>query len=167
MLHSRTMRQKLGDVLEVLHSFTKLCDRIAAGLTVICDHEGSAWAMGQERGDQRQHQHCQFIIRLVTTVQFMAKLRHYIRRCIGVLHGDNQRCKVSVQLFSNQSWSRMLGYCQKDQGQPHYRFAKYGVSDDEAAAGIDQYQSVPRYAGLTRAQQHRIQRGFTLTVAGA
>ena len=36
----------------------------------------------------------------------------------------------------------MLGYCQKDSNESHYRFAKFGVTDQEAEQGRQDYLAV-------------------------
>ena len=41
-----------------------------------------------------------------------------------------------------QTWMAMLGYCQKDAGQAHYRYIAVGVSAAEAARARDAYTTV-------------------------
>ena len=125
-------------------------DWLCTGFSLLCDHDGSAFAISQERGDRRRLIHFQWILRLITTTAMIERLRRFIRNSINILPGSNLRCKIQVQQFNTQTWSYMLGYLQKDAGQLHYRFSKFGVTDHEAQQGKIEYDMV----GLRRATMY-------------
>ena len=110
--------------------------------TGLCDHDGSAFAIGQERGDRRRLIHFQWMLRLVTSLDKIERLRRHIRDHLNIPAGGNMKCKIQIKPFRNQSWSYMLGYCQKDSNETHYRFAKFGVTDQEAEQGRQDYLAV-------------------------
>ena len=124
------------------HAPLRWFDWLEECFTSLCDHDGSAFALGQERGDRRRLLHFQWILRIITTEANIERLRRHIRNALHIVPGANMRCKISIKLFNNQSWNYMLGYCQKDSGQAHYRFAKYGVTNQETEQGRQEYASV-------------------------
>ena len=62
---------------------------------------------------------------------------------LGNLHvGEHEVVKIGLKLFTGQTWSYMLGYCQKDRGQSHFRFWSINVSDRELEVGDRTYKRV-------------------------
>ena len=112
--------------------------------TAICNHAGSATAMSIERGDRKQLQHIQGVSRFITSEAYKDQFRAFMKRHLGILTGGNIRCKIGINYFSGQTWENMLGYVQKDEGKPHYRFWSIGVTEAERRAGVASYQLVRR-----------------------
>ena len=115
---------------------------LIACLTALCDHDGSAAAMGCERGDKRRLIHFQITLRLLMIEANKELLRRFIRAALNILPGSNIRVKIGLKLFTGQTWSYMLGYCQKDRGQSHFRFWSINVSDRELEVGDRTYKRV-------------------------
>ena len=74
--------------------------------------------------------------------KFCDKIKKQIKQVCGIAHGSGFRTLMDVKAFApGQTWPMMIGYCTKDFGQPHYRMVRKGVSDEEIAAGVAQWQS--------------------------
>ena len=98
--------------------------------------------MSIERGDRKQLQHIQGVSRFITSETHKDQFRAFMKRHLGILTGGNIRCKIGINYFSGQTWENMLGYVQKDDGKPHYRFWSIGVTENERRAGVASYQLV-------------------------
>lgn len=124
------------------HAPIRWFTNLIAAFTTICSHEGSATAMSMERGDRRKLLHIQGVSRFITSETYKEQFKNFIRRHLGILTGGNIRCKIGIRYFSGQSWEYMLGYVQKDEGQPHYRLWSTGVTPAEMRKGRDNYSLV-------------------------
>ena len=99
-----------------------------------------------ERGKKEQHLHIQGAVRMrlrgPIDKKFCDKIKKQIKQVCGIAHGSGFRTLMDVKAFApGQTWPMMIGYCTKDFGQPHYRIVRKGVSDEEIAAGVAQWQS--------------------------
>ena len=118
---------------------------LQGALEKICNHEGSAAAMGQERGDKKRLIHYQIVLRLVcqSGQSTHEKIRLFLRKHLGILPGGNVKVKIGVTQFGvNQSWLYMLGYVQKDSAQTHYKFWSMNVDPADCERGKAEYKSV-------------------------
>ena len=112
-------------------------------LSDICNHEGSAAAMGLERGTKNEHLHFQIIIRMMTVwPMYKKQLVDYLKHRLCILKGSGMRCKIEPREFKNQTWKFMIGYVQKDKGRSHYKFWSKNINADELEAGIRSYDLV-------------------------
>ena len=126
------------------HAPIRWFTNLITAFTLICNHEGSATVMSMERGDRRKLLHIQGVSRFITSETYKEQFKNFIRRHLGILTGGNIRCKIGIRYFSGQSWEYMLGYVQKDEGQPHYRLWSVGVTPAEMRKGRDNYSLVRR-----------------------
>jgi hypothetical protein len=96
------------------------------------------------RGSQAASEHIQGASRFVTSEAHKDQFRAFMKRHLGILAGGNIQCRIGINYFSGQTWENMLGYVQKDEGKPHYRFWSIGVTEAERRAGVASYQLVRR-----------------------
>ena len=116
---------------------------LISALTALCNHPGSAAAMSKERGDRRRLLHYQIVLRIITVEMHKESLRKFIKQKLNILPNGNVRCKIGLTFFKDgQTWPYMLGYVQKDEGQPHYELWTKEVTQAELSNGHQQYQLV-------------------------
>ena len=116
---------------------------LISALTALCNHRGSAAAMSKERGDRRRLLHYQIVLRIITLEMYKELLRKFIKQRLNILPNGNVRCKIGISYFKDgQTWPYMLGYVQKDQGQPHYELWTKEVTGAELINGRQQYELV-------------------------
>ena len=120
---------------------------LITALTLLCDHDGSAAAMSKERGDRRRLLHYQIVLRIITLEIHKESLRKFIKSKLNILPGGNVRCKIGITFFKDgQTWPYMLGYVQKDRGQPHYGLWTKDVTNQELIDGRQQYDLVSAFS---------------------
>lgn len=104
------------------------------------DIRGSA---SLEKGGKNNTLHIQAAceMHLPTDTDTQAKLRVALREHIPIVPGDNAKLNCKP-LADGQALLEMMGYCQKDQGLPHYAMVKWKVSDEEAEEARKVYANV-------------------------
>lgn len=99
--------------------------------------------VSMEVGGRANNRHIQgaMMLHAATDARTKAALTKMIKAFIGIRPG--MKGHVDFKPFEQgQQMDYMIGYCQKDTGQPHYQMAKFGISDDEAAAAREAYNAV-------------------------
>jgi hypothetical protein len=88
----------------------------------------------RERGLKNEHLHGQCIAKLpiATDKASIEKVKKEMKRAMGCSERDGSGCRIELkELVTGQTFVRMVGYCLKDQGQPHFVMTKKNVSDEE------------------------------------
>ena len=99
--------------------------------------------VSMEVGGRAAHRHVQgaMMLHAATDPRTKAALSKMIKEFIGIRPG--MKGHVDMKPFEQgQQMDYMVGYCQKDAGQPHYQMVKFGISDEEAAAAREAYNAV-------------------------
>jgi len=114
-----------------------------SSLNEFLDSLGMRYYIAFERGGIAENLHIQAVITLNVETEKMKELIKAIKDAIGVRHGDGQKCGVCCKpLVAGQTFERMLGYCAKDEGMPHFRSHSKDVTRQEIDRGKEEYGSM-------------------------
>ena len=111
------------------HMKTFLNERCEAGLFAF------------ERGGSLAHRHIQGVIRVMCTGG--KNMNTEIRKFLGwdknkPSVGASVMCKALTQTKVH-TWHGMIGYCQKDTGEEHFKEVYHNISADDMSLGAEQY----------------------------
>ncbi len=103
-------------------------------------HYGMKGVASLEKGSNRQQLHVQSIFECHSGEAEKPRLVASIKGHLN-LGGDNS--KLTVKPFEpSQRWEAMLGYVQKDWGEPHFQLRQHGVSQEELQQGRVRYREL-------------------------
>ena len=101
-----------------------------------------AGAAALERGGKNQNLHVQIMLRMHICEQDIEALKLELKSLVGWRRGDGSGTYCSAKEFgAGQSWTMMLGYLHKDQGQPHFKVEVHNVDPTDVVKGIAEWQT--------------------------
>ena len=71
------------------------------------------------------------------------RLKKEIKSLLNITHGSGTRVHICIKPYvAGQTYSRMIGYCTKDQGLSHFVMRRKNTSDEEIEAGKDEHTTL-------------------------
>ena len=101
---------------------------------------GFAAFFAMERGPREGGLHIQGVIDIKSTST--QKINGDLKRALVAADDDGHPLNVMVRQLSGRhlhTWIGMVGYCQKDMGQPHYKFHSINVTTEDLDNGVQEY----------------------------
>ena len=66
-----------------------------------------------------------------------------MKKALGCSERDGSGCRIELkELVSGQTFIRMVGYCLKDQGQPHFVMSKKNVTEEKMERGLAEHAAL-------------------------
>ena len=99
----------------------------------------------RERGFKNEYLHGQCVCKLpcATDKAALDKVKKEMKRAMGCSDRDGSGCRIELKpLVVGQTFVRMVGYCMKDQGLPHFVMANKNVTAEEIERGIAEHTSL-------------------------
>lgn len=101
----------------------------------------NAGVIATERGGALGYLHCQGVVRLAATSP--QSVSAMLKRALGWANGlAPPGAIVMCRKLTGRvlhTWHGLIGYCLKDQDQPHFRCVMHNITSEDAQAGIEAY----------------------------
>ena len=112
-------------------------------MTDFMNENSPAFLNARERGPKQEHLHGQCIAKLPcgTSKAELERIKKAMKAALGV--GVGSGCIIEFKpLVTGQTFIRMVGYCLKDQGLPHFLMTSKGVTQEEMDCGLAEHTAL-------------------------
>jgi hypothetical protein len=112
-------------------------------MTDFLNENSPAYLNARERGAKQEHLHGQAITKLPCGIDKAEceRIKKAMKAALGA--GVGSGCIIDFKpLVTGQTFTRMVGYCLKDQGLPHFLMTSKGVTQEEMDLGIAEHTAL-------------------------